>query len=155
MADNVFEKFTRCAKVCGLFYLLRFSDADWLAGDQQSRGLYSKPKAQGRLCLTFLIWGDFPYHFFGLAWSLSLSIGQSMSFVTGKKPKTLAWKLIVTSSCRFDCVGRSFVEILPLNFSLAFFVTGHLSIFAPVSYSNISTSLSVTWDDSEKQTNNN
>ena len=31
MADTCFEKFTRCAKLCGLFSWLYFSDADWLS----------------------------------------------------------------------------------------------------------------------------
>ena len=31
MEDTVFDKFTRCAKVCGLFFLIVFSSgADWL-----------------------------------------------------------------------------------------------------------------------------
>ena len=28
---HMFEKFTRCAKVCGLFFLIVLLDADWLA----------------------------------------------------------------------------------------------------------------------------
>ena len=41
MTDTFFEKFMRCAKACGLFFLMLILDADWL-GKLQSHDRFQK-----------------------------------------------------------------------------------------------------------------
>ena len=41
---HIFEKFTRCAKVCGIFSWLCFSDVDWLGmpTSMKSHGVFGE-----------------------------------------------------------------------------------------------------------------